>query len=100
MEKPVPEQNNPTTDKGLQNQPRQSLDEYLTCLIAIHDRVPPARVTVEYIRNERAKRVYPTARYDNGTRYGGYSTTGLTFRTMKERQAIATEVDRRLAEFE
>ena len=93
------EQNNSKTEAGFHSHPGQSLDDFLTCLIANHDQVPPARVTVEYIRNERAKRVYPTARYENGTKYGGYSTTGLTFRTMAERQAIAEEVDRRLAEF-
>jgi hypothetical protein len=41
-----------------------SLDEYLTNLIAEMDGVRPEAVTVEYIHEQREKRIYPTARYD------------------------------------
>lgn len=40
------------------------LNEYLKNLIAKKDCVKPEEVTLQYIHNQREKRIYPNTRYD------------------------------------
>ena len=42
----------------------ESLDSYLTRKIVEMDGVEPEDVTVEYIRQQREKKIYPNTRYD------------------------------------
>jgi len=77
--------------------PAVSLDEYLTSLIAAEDGVSPETVTVEYIREQREHRFYPSTRYNIGSSYGGYDGTGLKFLTQEEFEALDQRLDAELA---
>jgi hypothetical protein len=63
---------------------REGLERFLERLIAQRDGVRPEDVTEEYIRRKRAERVYPIARFEIGSNYGGYDTTGLQVLTRAE----------------
>lgn len=77
-----------TTKEILEKYKDASLNDVLTHLISEQDGVPPEKVTVEYIREQREKRIYRTARYNIGSDYGGYGTEGLQFLTHEELDAI------------
>jgi len=52
----------------------ENIETYLTRLISEADGVRPEEVTVEYIRQQREKRIYPDTRFEP-TDYGLFSFT-------------------------
>ena len=58
---------------GRDTKKKETLDGLLTHIIAEKDGVSEAEVTVEYIRQQRSKRFYPTTKYNIGSSYGGYN---------------------------
>lgn len=73
--------------------PEESLDSIFTRLIAAKDNVDQKEVTVEYIRQQREKLIYPNVRYNVGSTYGGYDHDGLLFLTRNELKDIGELID-------
>jgi hypothetical protein len=69
------------------------LEKYLERLIAEREHVRPEQVTEEYIRNERARKIYPNVRYETDSGYGGYCTIGLQVLTRDEIDGAARRMD-------
>ena len=76
----------------------ESLDTLLRELIAAQDDVRPEEVTLDYIREQREKRFYPSVRYDTDSRYGGYNSRRLRSLTRDELDEVAAHVTERLKE--
>ena len=82
-----------TDDQMLQGRSAQeTLEQYLTRLIAAHEGIQPSQVTLEYIRNQREKLVYPDTRYDTCSNYGGYRNDGLEVLTRSEVEQLEQEM--------
>jgi len=64
-----------------------------------HPPVNPQDITVEYIRSERRRRLYPKIRYKIHSPYGGYGHSGVRSVTREEIAAIAKDVEDRMAHF-
>ncbi len=78
----------------------KDLDSLFIKLIAEKDNVKPEKVTVEYIHEQREKKVYPKMRYEIGTDYSGYNETGLTFLSGEEFDEIEREANKFLDNLE
>ncbi len=65
--------------------PIEGLDTFLTNLIAKKEGISPEEVTIEYIHEQREKKIYPNTRYECGS--------GLTSYTRKELEEIQEKVD-------
>lgn len=76
-----------------------SLDVVLKQLIAARDGISPSDVTVEYIRRERKRRIYPGTRFAAGSRYGGYSTRRLRFRSRQEQARVTRAAEKIMKRF-
>jgi len=72
----------------------KNLDSVFTRLIAEKEGIQPDKVTVAYIHAQREKRFYPKTRYNIGTEYSGYNTTGLKILTSNEFDEIEDRVDK------
>lgn len=77
---------------------KESLESYLTRLIAKTDNIREEDVTVEYIEKQRNQLIYPEVRHEIGSDYGGYDGSGLTFYTRRELDEMEESVDSRLRE--
>jgi hypothetical protein len=69
------------------------LDEVITKLIARDLDVEPEKITPEFMSNWRDEHLYPDARVNLNTKYGGYNGGGRTALTRREvaehaRQAV------------
>jgi hypothetical protein len=62
----------------------ETLEQYLTRLIAMDEGVSPEEVTLEFIRKKREERIYPNERYSICTDYGGYRSGNLEVLTREE----------------
>lgn len=76
-----------------------SLAELLIQLIAEQDGVAPETVTEQYVLKQLQERVYPSARLNIGSKYGGYDGTGLTFRTREELTKMVEQSETKLTKF-
>lgn len=72
---------------------KESLDERFTRLIANTDNVPPDKVTVQYIQDQREKLYYGDTRYNISSSYGGHNPIGLTSLTRNESDKIGEIID-------
>lgn len=74
----------------------ESLDEYLTRLISEKEGIKREEVTVEYMHQQRMNKIYPKAKFEIGSDYGGYDTTGLAVYSRDELDDIEKSVDKEL----
>jgi hypothetical protein len=77
----------------------EEVDSYLKCLIAEKEGISPEQVSVRYIHEQREKRIYKTKRYDIGSDYGGYDSSGLTVLTGEQLDEIDDRADKFLSSF-
>jgi hypothetical protein len=61
-----------------------SLNDLFVSLIAEHDNIDTSEVTVDYILEQRETKIYPSKRFDHGSRFGGYDDIGLSIYSGKE----------------
>lgn len=80
-------------NRMIQAQQEVNLDKIFTRLIAKELNVEESKVTVEFIRQQREKTIYPNIRYNVGSAYGGYDHEGLLFLTRNEFKEIGKMVD-------
>ena len=80
-------QNDTTRQKG------DTLEDRFNRIIAKLDNISEQDVTVEYIRQQREKIIYPTTRFDSGSEYGGYDGKGLKFLTRNEFDELERKVN-------
>lgn len=64
--------------------PNETLDDYLTRVIAADNGVNPAEVTSEWISEQRKKMIYPNARFRTSSALGGKLHNGLKVLTRTE----------------
>jgi hypothetical protein len=75
-----------------------TLEKELDELIARQENVRPDQVTLELIRDRRETEVYPNARLDFSTNYGGHIPTGR-FYGLAEAKATVEKAYKFLARF-
>jgi len=75
----------------------ESLDDFLKRIIAEQDGITPEEVTPEYIRKRQQAEWYKRLRYEIGSDYGGYETSGLKFYTQEELDEMEKRVDDKFA---
>jgi hypothetical protein len=83
-------------DQARRVQPEESLDELLRRQIAEKLGMAPEDVTIEFLDELLEKRIYPSARFNIGSQYGGYDNSNLVVLTREELASIekAVEVER------
>ena len=79
--------------KVIQAHRGEPLAQFFCALIAARDDVPVEEVTLDYIREQREKRVYPTARYEVHSTYGGAQQHDLRQLTRQEVEKILAAND-------
>jgi len=65
-----------------------AFEKLLNKLIAAHEGIKPEDVTLEYIREQRRRRIYPDAHYD--------SEDGLASLSLRELDLLEEYVDQRM----
>jgi hypothetical protein len=65
-----------------------TLEKELDELIARQEKVRPDQVTLELIRDKREAEVYPNARLDFATNYGGHILTGRFYGVAEAKTAV------------
>jgi hypothetical protein len=76
----------------------KDLDSLFTRLIAEKENIPPEKVTVDYIHEQRKRRFYRKIKYKEGTEYSGYNTIGLSFLSGDEFDEMDKKINRFLEE--
>lgn len=79
--------------KDIKNLP---LSEFFARLVAARDGISPDRVTPGYIAGLRQRRIYPDARFEGGSEYGGYTGDRLVHLTRNEIDKLSLSVEREL----
>ena len=75
------------------------MEKKLNRLIAEIDGVEPAEdVNVDYLLENRSKRVYPIIKFDHDSEYGGYDIEGLLNLSRDDLENLDTEADEFLEE--
>lgn len=75
------------------------LEHKLDVLIAKELGVTPEEVTTEFIHNWRVEHIYPCAKYDFTSHYGGYTSPGKILLNSTEIEEMTKRVDEFLAQF-
>lgn len=75
------------------------LENRLDELIARFLGVSPEEVTTEFIHGWREKHIYPRAKYDFSTHYGGYAPPNKIVFSPVELEEMANRADKFLAQF-
>jgi hypothetical protein len=85
-------------DTTRRDDPFVSLDDLLTRLIAAQEGIRPEEVTTEYIHEQREARIYPAAKPNNGTTYGGYHAGRLRVFSRAEIDQLERDAEEKLRE--